>query len=305
MKTILIAGPTASGKSALAMALAEHIGGRIVNADSMQVYCELSVLTARPSPDDERRVPHALYGFVPASEPYSVGRFTRDAAVAIAEARSEGQVPIIVGGTGLYFKTLLEGLSPVPAIPEDVRRHWRTEAVRLGPDQLHAELAVRDPLMASRLRPSDPQRVVRALEVIEGTGRSLGEWQRLPGIPVVGEADTVRYVLQVEGEELQHRADLRFDAMLRAGALGEVRTLAALDLDPELPAMRALGVRPLMRHLAGESDLAEAAAAAKAETWQYIRRQRTWLRRNMMTWKAISSQQTERMRDQALAFIDI
>ncbi len=175
-KAVLIAGPTASGKSAAALALAERLGGTIINADSMQVYRELTVLTARPTPDDEATAPHRLYGMVPAREAYSAGRWRDDAATAIAEAQSEGRVPVLVGGTGLYFKALLEGLAPVPDIPAEIREHWREQAETLGAEGLYRKLALLDPAMAMRLRPSDPQRVVRALEVIEATGVSLAEW---------------------------------------------------------------------------------------------------------------------------------
>ena len=194
-KAILIAGPTASGKSALALAIAERVGGVIINADSMQVYRELRILSARPTPEEEKRVPHKLYGFVPASEAYSAGRFVRDAAEAIAAARSEGRRPIIVGGTGLYFKALLEGLSPIPRIDDAIRDHWRSEAARRGAAALHRELAQRDATMAARLAPADTQRVVRALEVLEQTGRSLAEWQMDRSPPVVDEAQTVELLL--------------------------------------------------------------------------------------------------------------
>src|SRR6185437_7144659 len=163
-KTILIAGPTASGKSALALAVAERVGGVIINADSMQVYRELRILTARPTPEDEAQVPHALYGFVSGAAAYSAGRYAADAANAIVAARAAGQVPIIVGGTGLYFKALLEGLSPVPAADPGVRARWRSEASRQSPQELHDILQRRDPEMAARLKPTDPQRIVRALE---------------------------------------------------------------------------------------------------------------------------------------------
>ncbi len=190
LRPILIAGPTASGKSALALAIAEHVGGVIVNADSMQVYRELRILSARPTPDEEARVPHTLYGFVSAAEAYSAGRFARDAAAAIGLARSEGRRPVIVGGTGLYFKALLEGLSPIPRIGDAVRDHWRAEADRIGAAELHCELARRDAVMAARLAPADTQRIVRALEVIEATGRSLAEWQKVRDPPILDEADT-------------------------------------------------------------------------------------------------------------------
>src|SRR5690606_36391432 len=198
---------------------------------------ELRVLTARPTPEEEARAPHALYGFVPAREAYSAGRYVSDAARAIAEAREKGRLPIFVGGTGLYFKALLEGLSPIPAIPSDIRRHWRSEARRVGAEALHKVLRERDPEMGARLRPSDPQRIVRALEVLDATGRSLTEWQSVPGQGVLREEETIRLVLLPDRSELYRRCDARFDTMLRRGALEEVAHLRDLQLDPDLPVM--------------------------------------------------------------------
>lgn len=300
---ILIAGPTASGKSALALALAEHLGGVIVNADSMQVYDELRVLTARPSAEDEQRVPHRLYGHVAAREAYSAGRFLREAGAAIAEARAAGRPAIVVGGTGLYFKALLEGLSPIPEIPAAVRAHWRAEGERRGAANLHGELALRDPAMAGRLMATDTQRIVRALEVLEGSGRSLAEWQAIPGTPLLAEADTVRLVVSLDREELCRRCDARFDAMMRSGALEEVQRLRGMQLDPALPAMRALGVAPLMALLDGRMGQDEAATRAKSETRNFAKRQLTWLRRHMIAWKPISAQQTQSMMLQTIALI--
>jgi tRNA dimethylallyltransferase len=302
-KAILIAGPTASGKSALALAMAERFGGVIINADSMQVYRELRILSARPSAAEEARVPHRLYGFVPAQEAYSAGRFVRDAAAAIAAARSAGRRPIIVGGTGLYFKALLEGLSPMPRIDEAIRAHWRGEADRRGAAELHRDLGTRDPVMAARLRPSDTQRIVRALEVFEQTGRSLAEWQTEQGRPVIEEAETLRLLLTLDRSVLQARADARFDKMLEAGAMEEVQAVAALGLDPALPAMRAIGVRPLLAVLNGTASLEEATAAAKLETRHYVKRQETWYKRNMISWFNVNAQYMESNISEIFAFI--
>lgn len=290
---VLIAGPTAAGKSAVALALAERLAGVVVNADSMQVYSELRVLTARPSAEDEVRAPHRLYGHVPAREAYSAGRFVAEAEAEIAAAHQTGRIPIIVGGTGLYFKALLEGLSPIPTVPEDVRAHWRAEAARLGAAELHRLLAGRDPEMAVRLHPTDSQRITRALEVLEATGRSLSYWQSLPGVPVLPEAATVRLVLQPEREHLYRRCDARLDAMMAAGALAEVATLAELRLDPGLPVMRAVGVGPLLAYLAGRTTLDAALAQAKLDTRHYVKRQLTWLRRNMIAWDRVNAQEME------------
>lgn len=293
-RAILIAGPTASGKSALALALAERLGGAVINTDSMQVYRELRILTARPTPDDEARAPHLLYGFVAACEGYSAGRYIEDAARAFAQAEEQGRVPIFVGGTGLYFKALLEGLSPIPPIPSEIRAHWRSEAQRIGAEALHAILRQRDAEMAARLRPSDPQRIVRALEVLDATGLSLAAWQSLPGQGVLREEETVRLVLLPDRAELYQRCDARFDEMLRKGALDEVAHLRDLQLDPELPVMTAHGVPHLMAALAGRIDLETAASRAKADTRHYAKRQFTWIRRNMQSWTRVSAQEMKR-----------
>lgn len=284
---ILIAGPTASGKSGLALRLAEEHGGKIINADSMQVYAELRILTARPSIADEARVPHALYGFVPAAEAYSVGRFVVDAATAIDEARRQGRVPIIVGGTGLYFKALLEGLSPIPAIDDGVRARWRSTAEQIGAAELHRQLAARDAVMAGRLSPTDTQRIVRALEVLDSTGQSLAVWQTKPKTPILDAATATCLVVDADRADLIARADKRFDQMIADGALAEAESLAKRHLDPVLPAMRAIGVAPLIAAVRGERPLAEAIETAKAETRQYIKRQQTWLNGNMIAWNRI------------------
>jgi tRNA dimethylallyltransferase len=284
-KAILIAGPTASGKSAVALAIAEGLGGTVINADSMQLYRELRILTARPSEAEERLAPHRLYGTVPASEAFSVGRWLEAAQGAIADARGAGRVPILAGGTGLYFKALLEGLAPVPDIPPEVRGHWREQSERLGPEALHRELAARDPGMAAKLRPSDPQRIVRALEVIDATGVSLSEWQGAPASPVLDLDAVMKLVIAPEREPLYAAIDARFDRMIEAGALEEVEALLALGLDDSLPAMRAHGVRELRAYFAGASSLEEAAAKAKTESRRYAKRQMTWARRYMADWE--------------------
>jgi tRNA dimethylallyltransferase len=301
---ILIAGPTASGKSGLALSLAEQIGGIVINADSMQVYRELAILTARPSAAELARAPHALYGFVSGAEAYSAGRYAIDAAKAIVEAQAQGQVPIVVGGTGLYFKALLEGLSPVPAADPDVRAYWRAQAAQRPAPELHALLAERDPEMAARLMPTDPQRIVRALEVLESTGRSLAAWQREPGVPVLAEGETVRLLVMPDRDAVGPRIDARFDAMLAGGAVEEVRRLLECGFSDELPIMRALGVAPLVAQVRGELQLEAAAAAARTETRQYAKRQATWLRRNMKSWMALGTQETARIEAGDISLID-
>lgn len=252
----------------------------------MQVYRELSVLTARPSEADQRKAPHRLYGTVSAAEAYSAGGWLIDAASAIAEAREEGRLPILVGGTGLYFKALTEGLAPVPDIPADIRDYWRRQSQALGPKSLHRALAERDPVMAARLRPSDPQRLVRALEVIDATGISLAEWQEgSAASPVLAPGEAHKLLIAPERQAVYAAIDARFEAMIAASAVEEVRRLTALHLDKGLPAMRAHGVRELTAYLAGAISLEEAAAKAKTEIRRYAKRQMTWARRFMADWE--------------------
>lgn len=284
MKAVLIAGPTASGKSGAALELAARFGGTVINADSMQVYRELRVLTARPTEADETRMPHRLYGTVSAAEDYSVGRWLDDAASVMAVARGEGRLPILVGGTGLYFKVVTEGLAPVPDIPSEVRSYWRGRSAKLDREALHQELAARDPTMAAHLGPADPQRIVRALEVIHATGVSLAEWQGGNAAPLLAPDDTLRLVIAPERETLYAAIDARFDRMVEQGALDEVSALVKLNLDPELPAMRAHGVRELAAHLSKALTREEAVAKAKTESRRYAKRQMTWARRFMADW---------------------
>jgi tRNA dimethylallyltransferase len=278
---ILIAGPTASGKSALALALAEKRGGAIVNADSMQVYRDLRIITARPTPAEEQRVPHRLYGHVDAAENFSVGRWCTEAADALAEAKREARAAIIVGGTGLYFNALTRGLAAVPPIPAQIRDEVRARLASDGVAALHAELTRRDPAAAARLMPGDRARVTRALEVVLATGRSLLLWHDENMPAGVNAALAAKIFLMPDREALLRRIDARFDAMMAAGALEEIRTLAARQLDPNLPAMKAHGVPWLIRHLNGELSLAEAVEGGKRDTRQYTKRQATWFRNQL------------------------
>lgn len=284
VRAVLIAGPTASGKSALALAIAERFVGTVINADSMQVYRDFRVLTARPAKEEEARVPHLLYGHVDAAENYSVGRWMADAVRALAEAEAEKRLPIFVGGTGLYFKSLLQGLSDMPPVPAEVRARVRAEARDVSAPVLHARLAQRDLRMAKALRPADRQRVIRALEIFEATGRSLAEWQQSPGKPLIEASDTLPVFLAVERAELRARIDTRFDEMLSNGALDEVRGLVARKLDPTLPALKAHGAPALSRHLLGEISLEEASSSGKTDTRKYAKRQETWFRHQMKDW---------------------
>ncbi|UPK37669.1 tRNA (adenosine(37)-N6)-dimethylallyltransferase MiaA [Bradyrhizobium sp. 186] len=280
-KAVLIAGPTASGKSALALELALATRGVVINADSMQVYRDLRIITARPTRGDEARVPHRLYGHVNAAVNFSAGAWVSDAAKALEEAQAEGRLPILIGGTGLYFKALTAGLSVVPPTPAEVREDVRARLERNGVEALHAELARRDPRAAERLNPRDRTRIARALEVVEATGRSLLDWHR-EGEPPLLPKDSFRAVfLAPERDELYARIDARYDAMLGAGALKEVERLAARQLDPLLPAMKAHGVPALIRHLRGELGLEEAATIGRADTRHYAKRQFTWFRHQL------------------------
>jgi tRNA dimethylallyltransferase len=278
---ILIAGPTASGKSALASGLAQATGGVIINADSMQVYRDLRVLTARPTVAEEAQVPHLLYGHVDAAVNFSAGAWISDAAAVLAEARAQNRLPIFVGGSGLYFKALTRGLSAVPPIPAAIREEVRARLERDGVEALHAALAQRDPASAERLKPRDRTRIARAFEVVEATGRSLTDWHRDGLPPLLPPGQFSALFLEPDRDQLYARIDARFDAMLQAGALEEVAGLAARHLDPLLPAMKAHGVPGLIRHLRGEITLEQAAEIGRADTRHYAKRQFTWFRHQL------------------------
>ncbi len=269
---LLIAGPTASGKSALAIKLARERNGVIINADAMQVYRELRILTARPSPTEEAQVPHRLYGHVSGRESYSVARWLADARRHIERAWGEGLLPVVTGGTGLYFRALERGLADVPPIDMAVREKWRSFE-----GDLHAALSRLDAEATARVKPNDRQRIIRALEVIEATGRPLSQWQAAAQQDAaLAGAVVERIFVDVPREELYARAEARFDAMILAGAIEEVRPL--LDYDPSVPIMKAIGVRELVAHLRGEITLEDAITGAKIATRHYIKRQLTWWR---------------------------
>lgn len=275
---ILIAGPTASGKSALALEIAEYLGGVIVNTDSMQGYSTLNVLTARPGAEDLACIPHFLYGHVHPSTAYSTGLWLRDVAELVEKNAFTGRRPIFVGGTGLYFRALAEGISEMPDISPHIRERWRHELIERGAPRLHRELMLRDSAMAMQLRPSDGQRIARALEVLDASGRSILTWQGQRGEPLIDRASACFFVIEPDREALRGRINRRFDAMIEQGALEEVQQILALDLDPALPAMKAIGVRELRAVLAGEMDAEAAMERAKIATWQYAKRQSTWFR---------------------------
>ncbi len=278
-RALLIAGPTASGKSAMALRLAQERNGVIINADSMQVYRELRVLTARPTKFEESEISHKLYGHVSGTEDYSTGRWLTEATVAIEECWQNGQLPIITGGTGLYFKSLEEGLAEIPPIPTDIKKYWRE-----ADGDLHARLQKRDPAMAGRINLADHQRIRRALEVHDATGKSLLWWQdKGSSAALLREVSVEHIYLAVPRTELHRRAAARFDQMLEQGALAEVRALPVLD--PRKPIMKAIGVPELLAHIAGGVSLAEARERAVAATRQYIKRQETWWRGQGKGWR--------------------
>jgi tRNA dimethylallyltransferase len=284
---VLIAGPTASGKSALALALAERIGGAIVNTDSMQVYSELRVLSARPSSADEARVPHYLYGHVPVAERYSAGQYQKEAAEAFARARAAKEVPIFTGGTGLYFGVLTGGLSPIPPVSQEIREAVRERRLSMGASAFFDAFAARDPDTASTLKPTDTQRVLRASSVLEATGRSLKFWQRQQGVPLLRSMRVARFVVAPARDALNAAIDARVLRMVEEGALIEAQHLVGLA--PTLPAARALGVPQLQAHLAGEVSLDAAITGMQAETRRYAKRQLTWFRRFMDDWKWVEN----------------
>ncbi len=299
-RALLIAGPTASGKSAVALKLAERFDATIVNADAMQVYRDLRVLTARPSAAEERRAPHLLFGEVDGAENFSAGRWLARAHEILAEAQNRAGPLIFVGGAGLYFRALTEGLSDIPRVPEAVRAAVRAEAEGQSTPSLHATLAERDPLTAARLRPSDRQRVLRALEVVAATGRPLVEFHGAREAPALAADAWTGLFLAPERAALNARIEARFDEMLRDGALDEVAALAARRLDPALPAMRAHGVRHLIAHLDGRLSLEAASAHAVRDTRRYAKRQFTWARHQMPEFLWIAPEATEKAGAEAL-----
>jgi tRNA dimethylallyltransferase len=292
-RAVLIAGPTASGKSALALRLAAALGGVVVNADSMQVYSDLRIITARPSRQDEAQVAHALYGHVDGAVNYSAGQFARDAAPLLQRLAQEGHLPIITGGTGLYFKALTDGLSQMPVVPDEVRHEVRALASGRSAPDLHAELAGLDPATAASLKPGDNQRILRALEVMAASGHPP-RWfheRREPG-PLAGwQIQSV--FLDPPREGLHKAINARFDSMMVAGALDEVAQLASRGLDPALPVMRAHGVPALIAHLQGDMALDDAIARGQADTRAYVKRQFTWFRHQMPGFQWVDAKAAE------------
>lgn len=308
-KIILIGGPTASGKSGLALNIAQAIDGVIVNADSMQVYHDLAVITARPSPEDEMLAPHYLYGILPGNKACSAAFWAHLAHETIKKAWNEGRTPIVAGGTGLYFRALMEGLAPVPEIAEDTRRAVRDLMRDKGPAFIHEQLRRADPLMAARLNPGDSQRLARALEVIEATGRSLLDWQTAQpegGLAeIIPPEDIARLVILPDRDILYARCDARLRLMItEMGGLDEVKRLISLNYPAEMPVMKALGVPQLAAFLAGEIDLEAAIHLALIATRQYAKRQLTWFRNQCGDWKILNAQYSESYYDEIFSFIN-
>ncbi|MGA9823789.1 MAG: tRNA (adenosine(37)-N6)-dimethylallyltransferase MiaA [Methylocystis sp.] len=280
-RAILIAGPTASGKSALAQSVARRHGGEVVNADSMQVYRDLRILTARPTPQEEQTVPHRLFGHVDGAENYSVGRWLEDFQATLDELAARGRVAVVAGGTGLYFKTALQGLSDIPTVPAEVRAKVREGARGRSPQELHAELARVDPTTAGRLRPTDPQRILRALEIFAATGQSLAQFQGARTPPLLDSVACPAFFIAPSRPELFARINARFDKMIEAGALEEARALGFRGLDPLLPVMRAHGVPHLLSFFDGRMSLDEAIERGKSDTRHYAKRQVTFARHQL------------------------
>lgn len=278
---ILITGPTASGKSALAVRLAAENDGVVINADSMQVYDTLNVLTARPQPADMAGIEHRLYGHVAAGAAYSTGDWLREATALVAELRERNKLPVFVGGTGLYFRALTGGLSDMPVIPDDVREQVRARLAAEGAEVLHVSLAEQDPQTAARLMPGDGQRIVRALEVLAATGKSISSFQAAMGPAVIDPARADKVIVLPDRTLLAERINRRFGAMLETGAIEEVRALLALNLSPAMPVMKAIGVPQITAMLAGEMRREEVIERGAAATRQYAKRQMTWFRNQL------------------------
>lgn len=287
-KAVLIAGPTASGKSRLALDIARREGGLVVNADSMQVYSELRVLTARPPVEDEAAIEHKLYGHVPASTRYSVGHWLTEIADILNQAAGQGRMAIVVGGTGLYFKALTQGLAAIPPIPREIQEEVAARAEGEDSAVLHRRLADIDPEDASAIRSSDRARILRATEVFLATGRALAEWRESPALPILDIATADCVVLDPDRAFLHKRIGERAEAMIGDGAIEEATSLGALGLSGALPAMKAIGVRQLIDHEAGELSLDEALSSIKTQTRRYAKRQTTWFRHQMADWRRIA-----------------
>ncbi len=301
-KVLVVAGPTASGKSDLAVDVAENFGGVVINADSMQIYEGLDVLTAAPSNAARRRAPHKLYGIRDPAMPCSAGEWADLATREIHISQGEGLLPIVVGGTGLYLRTLMTGIAKMPAISSKIRNDVRERLVRSGSKAMHAELTSIDPSSAARIEPSDSQRLARALEIYEETGRTLTEWQ-LNGSEKDNGFDFSTILLEPARDLLYSTCDARFQNMLQSGALEEIQALVQRNLDPNLPTMKALGVPHLIRHLAGEITFEEACKAGQQATRNYVKRQGTWFRNQFIAGLRVESQYSNNTKPNIFSFV--
>ena len=300
---LVIAGPTASGKSAMAMDIAEHFTGTVINADSQQVYKELRIVTARPSVEDENRVPHRLFGVLSGRAFCSAGRWTELAAAEIEACFDAGRLPVVVGGTGMYLKSLVEGLSPIPEVAQSVRDEATALHAKLGADAFHAEVQKLDPEIAARLPAGDTQRLIRAWEVATATGRRLSDWQSAPRIQILENVRFAQIALVPEREKLYAGIDARFAWMVDHGALDEIKALMALNLDSELPVMKALGVPELIAHVKGEMSRDDAIAKAQQFSRNYAKRQLTWVRSQLANAHIFSEQYSESFREEIFSFV--
>ena len=291
---LMICGPTAAGKSGLALALAEQAGGVVINADSMQLYADLRVVTARPDPQDEARAPHRLYGVIDGGERASVAAWLEMLAGEVAAARATGRLPIIVGGTGMYLQAALQGIAPIPAVPQDIHAACLTQLADQGGTAFRAELATLDPTTADRLFDGDSQRLVRAMGVVRATGRPISAWQADPHEGALAGAAVTIAVVPPRDQTYQ-RIDQRFEAMMTSGAVAEVETLLKRRLDPSLPVMKALGVREIGAMLAGEISRDRAMELACRDSRHYAKRQMTWIRNNFNAEIMISEKHSESM----------
>ncbi|MDR3326209.1 MAG: tRNA (adenosine(37)-N6)-dimethylallyltransferase MiaA [Rhodospirillaceae bacterium] len=295
-KVVIVAGPTASGKSTLAIAIAEAFNGVVINADSMQIYDALPILTSRPSIDDENRTPHRLYGILSPLEICSAGRWSKLVVSTCKDEWCEDRLPIIVGGTGLYLSALIKGLSPIPDIPSDIRKSTRDRFRELGNVVFHSELAKFDPQMATKLHPSDSQRLIRAWDVLMATGRSLAQWQtELPVIPL--SARFLIFVFFPQRDWLYSNCDYRLKTMIKNGVLREVQIFLDLNLNSDLPILRALGVEQFREHLNGKISLNDAITATQQATHQYIKRQITWFNNQLVADYIIDTQSSKSLED--------
>lgn len=299
---VLIQGPTGSGKSALALALAERLQASIVNADALQVYADWRVLSARPSVEEESRAPHLLFGHVDAAERYSVGRWLRDAVQALRTLQEQDRRVIVVGGTGLYFRALTQGLAEIPDLPDDVSAAITERIHREGTEALHAELRAIDPDSAARISPGDPTRILRALAVFEAFGETITALQARTA-PPLPEARFCGLALTPPRASLYEAINARFGAMVEAGALEEARLLLARNLAPELPAMKAVGAPPLFAHLRGEMSLDDAVALGARDTRRYAKRQFTWVSNQTPDWPKLDMRDLEQRLDAALTIL--